>query len=70
MNVSNSKITKTFQKCGFSGYKDFKSAISLDERKDWNENKVTEYLNNTLIYSYIFKVIRINLKNDIFRKHS
>ncbi len=51
MNVSNSKITKTFQKCGFSGYKDFKFAVSLNERRALNENKVTEYLNNTLIYS-------------------
>lgn len=51
MNVSNSKITKTLQKCGFSGYKDFRSIISMVKGKKVNQNRVIGYLNDTFIYS-------------------
>jgi DNA-binding MurR/RpiR family transcriptional regulator len=51
MNVSNSKITKTIQKCGFSGYKDFKQYIYLENKKPSQDNAIMQYLNNTLIHS-------------------
>ncbi len=51
MNVSNSKITKTLQKCGFSGYKDFRYAISQNDKQINDENLIHKYLKDTLIYS-------------------
>lgn len=51
MKVSNSKITKTLQKCGFSGFKDFRAAAIIVKGKKVKDNKVISYLENTLIYS-------------------
>lgn len=78
--VSNSKITKTFQKCGFQGYKDFRSLIYSEKEKNnkISDNRIIEYLNDTLVYSlnktfenistYDFKLFNkwVDNSNDIY----
>ena len=68
-HVSNSKITKVLQKCGFSGYKDFKLTVlySIDVKK--GKNQTINYLNETFIASLYKTCENISVSDfDIFNK--